>query len=132
MFIMLLYSHPLSLVSLLFVNISFAIAQQSNLDTLGASISDPALTINGIPFSTRVFWMRQANQALLEAGKPCTFSAFASVIVNHSDTSSVDGPLGRQICTGVNSNTNIREILLYMVRLHYPVCTCSLLPLQEK
>jgi len=61
-------------------------------------ISDPNLSINGIPFSTRAHWMRQANLAL---NAPCPFAAFGSVIVNHTDTKS----LGTLVCTGANSNS---------------------------
>lgn len=60
-------------------------------------IADPRTSLNMIPFSTRAYWMRQANIAL---GSPCPFAAFGSVIVNHT----VPG-LGELICTGVNSKS---------------------------
>ncbi|KAK1749804.1 cytidine deaminase-like protein [Echria macrotheca] len=63
-----------------------------------APIGDPKLTINGIPFSTRAHWMRQANQAL---NAPCPFAAFGSVIVNHTASTG----LGTLVCTGANSNS---------------------------
>ncbi|KAI0010598.1 cytidine deaminase-like protein [Xylariaceae sp. FL0662B] len=61
-----------------------------------APIGEPTLSINGVPFSTRVYWMRQANLAL---GSPCPFAAFGSVIVNHTENSE----LGDLVCTGANS-----------------------------
>jgi hypothetical protein len=62
------------------------------------TLGDPKLTVNGIPFSTRAHWMRQANLAL---GAPCPFAAFGSVIVNHTATIG----LGTLVCTGANSNS---------------------------
>ena len=63
-----------------------------------APIGDATLTINSIPFSTRAYWMRQANLAL---GTPCPFAAFGAVVVNHTDASA----LGDLVCTGANSNS---------------------------
>ncbi|KAJ5895621.1 Cytidine and deoxycytidylate deaminase zinc-binding region [Penicillium taxi] len=65
-----------------------------------AIISDPALTINNIPFTTRAHWMRLANAALKISGSPCPFAAFGTVIVNHTDTSG----LGELVCMGTNQN----------------------------
>jgi tRNA(Arg) A34 adenosine deaminase TadA len=45
--------------------------------------------------------MRRANAALAELSSPCPFAAFSSVIVNHTDPSSI----GEEICIGVNSNS---------------------------
>jgi tRNA(Arg) A34 adenosine deaminase TadA len=60
-----------------------------------------AVPVNGIPFSTRAYWMRQANAALQQVtDSPCPFAAFGTVIVNHTDTTS----LGEVICIGANSN----------------------------
>lgn len=59
-------------------------------------LGESTLSINGIPFSTRAYWMRQANLAL---PSPCPFAAFGTVIVNHTDTSG----LGELVCTGANS-----------------------------
>lgn len=67
------------------------------------AISQQQLSINGVPYRTRAFWMRKANAALLEvAGSNCPFGAFGSVIVNHT----VAGPdgLGEMVCMGANSN----------------------------
>ncbi|KAI1076491.1 cytidine deaminase-like protein [Whalleya microplaca] len=61
-----------------------------------ASIVEPTLSINGVPFSTRAYWMRQANLAL---SSPCPFAAFGSVIVNHTGSSE----LGELVCTGANT-----------------------------
>jgi hypothetical protein len=52
-----------------------------------------------IPFSTRVYWMRQANGVLAQLSSPCPFGAFGTVIVNHTDTKG----LGDLVCIGVNS-----------------------------
>ncbi|KAI1649508.1 cytidine deaminase-like protein [Daldinia loculata] len=60
-------------------------------------ISEPTAT-NGIPFSTRVYWMRQANLAL---GHPCPKAPFGTVIVNHTANSG----LGELVCTGANSRS---------------------------
>ncbi|RMY54109.1 hypothetical protein D0865_04906 [Hortaea werneckii] len=57
-------------------------------------------TINGIPYSTRVYWMRKANEALSATGSACPFAAFGSVVVNHTDSSDV----GQLICSGANMN----------------------------
>lgn len=54
-----------------------------------------------IPFSTRAFWMRRANAVLAYSGSPCPFGAFGTVIVNHTDLS--HGPMGREVCVGVNA-----------------------------
>ncbi|KAJ7054864.1 guanine deaminase [Mycena amicta] len=66
--------------------------------SLQTIIAAPNLAINAIPFSTRAFWMRQANEALLSQS-PCPFSAFGSVIVNHTDPG-----MGELVCTGINTN----------------------------
>jgi tRNA(Arg) A34 adenosine deaminase TadA len=68
-------------------------------------LAAPSLSINSIPFSTRAYWMRQANAALaaLPPSSPCPFAAFGSVIVNHSSTD--PSSLGDLICTGANSNS---------------------------
>ncbi|KAG7098399.1 hypothetical protein E1B28_000358 [Marasmius oreades] len=60
--------------------------------------SDPRFTLNGIPFSTRAYWMRRANEAL---PNPCPFAAFGTVIVNHTGNPG----LGELICTGSNNNS---------------------------
>ncbi|KAI0884808.1 cytosine deaminase [Annulohypoxylon maeteangense] len=62
-------------------------------------ISDPTLSINGVSFSTRAYWMRQANLAL---GKPCPYAAFGAVVVNHTGGSG----LGELVCTGANSGSS--------------------------
>ncbi|KAF9255366.1 guanine deaminase [Marasmius fiardii PR-910] len=52
----------------------------------------PVLSINGIPYSTRVHWMRTANQAVADLVSACPFSAF-------------DG-LGELVCIGANLVTS--------------------------
>jgi hypothetical protein len=62
-------------------------------------IATPEPTVDGIPFSTRVYWMRQANAVLAELASPCPFGAFGTVVVNHTDNYG----LGELVCIGVNS-----------------------------
>jgi len=64
------------------------------------TITNPTVSVNGIPFSTRAYWMRRANSVLAELESPCPFAAFATVIVNHTETG-----LGHEVCIGVNSNS---------------------------
>ncbi|KAJ7472145.1 cytidine deaminase-like protein [Mycena latifolia] len=59
-------------------------------------------------FSTRAFWMRRANAALAELGSPCPFSAFSSVIVNHTAPG-----LGELVCIGVNTNRQTGDPTLH-------------------
>jgi hypothetical protein len=61
-------------------------------------IGDRKLSINGVPFSTRAHWMRQANLAL---NAPCPFAAFGAVIVNHTARTG----LGTVVCSGANANS---------------------------
>lgn len=75
-----------------------------------APIGDATLTINSIPYSTRAYWMRQANIAL---GTPCPFAAFGAVVVNHTDTSG----LGEVVCTGANSNSKTGNPTLHGMQL---------------
>jgi tRNA(Arg) A34 adenosine deaminase TadA len=74
-----------------------------------AIYSSDGLTINSISYSTRAHWMRRANSALAELSSPCPFAAFAAVIVNHTDTSSI----GEEICIGVNSNSALGNPTLH-------------------
>ncbi|PHH93234.1 hypothetical protein CDD83_9504 [Cordyceps sp. RAO-2017] len=63
-----------------------------------AGLGAAETTANGVPLSTRAYWMRRANQALAEVlGTPCPFEAFGAVIVNHSA-----GGLGEAVCIGAN------------------------------
>ncbi|PVI02320.1 guanine deaminase [Periconia macrospinosa] len=73
-----------------------ASAHGSSRDILANSAS----TINGIPFSTRAYWMRKANEALGDVlDDPCPFAAFGTAIVNHTDEG-----LGELVCIGANAN----------------------------
>ncbi|KAI8935602.1 hypothetical protein NX059_008168 [Plenodomus lindquistii] len=63
-------------------------------------ISSPQLAVNGIPYSTRAYWMRRANAALSDLVSPCPFGAFGTVIVNHTGAPG----LGDLVCIGANSN----------------------------
>ncbi|KAI1104442.1 cytosine deaminase [Jackrogersella minutella] len=69
-------------------------------------IGEPTLSINGVPFGTRAYWMREANLAL---GHPCPFAAFGTVIVNHTGSSD----LGELICTGANSRSSTGNPILH-------------------
>ena len=64
-----------------------------------APLARADLSVNGIPFSTRAYWMRRANQALSDLVSPCPFGAFGTVIVNHTSTSD----LGELVCIGANN-----------------------------
>ncbi|KAK4169672.1 cytidine deaminase-like protein [Cladorrhinum sp. PSN259] len=56
--------------------------------------------INGIPYSVRAHWMREANKAL---NHPCPFAAFGSVVVNHTGSSAEEaGAPGELVCEGRN------------------------------
>jgi hypothetical protein len=68
---------------------------------LDTALNGTGLAINSIPYSTRVHWMREANNALFALSGPCPFAAFGSVIVNHTGTTS----LGELVCIGANSNS---------------------------
>ncbi|KAI9150695.1 FAD-dependent oxidoreductase [Paramyrothecium foliicola] len=73
-----------------------ALAGRSSQDVL----SSPSTTLNGIPYSTRAYWMRRANEALADVlDNPCPFAAFGTAIVNHTA-----GGLGELVCIGANSN----------------------------
>ncbi|KAI0378420.1 cytidine deaminase-like protein [Hypomontagnella monticulosa] len=69
------------------------------IDHKQAPIDESTRPINGISFSTRVYWMRQANLAL---GHPCPTAAFGTVIVNHTGSSG----LGELVCTGANNKSS--------------------------
>lgn len=66
-----------------------------------ATISNPTLSINNIHYSTRAYWMRQANAALSQLVSPCPFGAFGTVIVNH--TAPGEDGLGTLVCMGANN-----------------------------
>ncbi|KAI0721980.1 cytidine deaminase-like protein [Cerioporus squamosus] len=87
--------YPTAVLLLLILPPFFSVSAQ---DTLQDVIADPIHSINSIPSSTRAFWIRRANAAVAELVSPCTFSAFASVIVNHTAPG-----LGELVCIGVNS-----------------------------
>lgn len=77
-----------------------ALGHQHQAHSASDVLSQAFLSINGIPYSTRAHWMRQANAALADVGgDPCPFGAFGTVIVNHT----VPG-LGELVCMGANSN----------------------------
>jgi tRNA(Arg) A34 adenosine deaminase TadA len=64
-------------------------------------LAHSSLMINGVSFEARFHWMRFANQALGDlSGSPCPFSAFGTVVVNHTEST-----VGELICMGVNENS---------------------------
>ena len=44
-------------------------------------INSTGWTINSIPYSTRVYWMKQANQALFNYSGPWSSRAYSNLIV---------------------------------------------------
>lgn len=83
-----------------------------------APMSQAGLSINGIPYSTRAYWMRKANQALFDVlGDACPFAAFGTVIVNHT----VDG-LGELVCIGANTNKVTGNPTLHGTSPEDPLC----------
>lgn len=87
-----------------------------------ALYSAQGLTINSISPSTRTHWMRRANAALADLSTPCPFAAFATVIVNHTDTST----LGTEICIGINSNSATGNPTLHGEMAAITNCTAEL------
>lgn len=85
----------ISLITLFLVTSQTVVLGQQQI------LSSPTLSINNIPFSTRAYWMRQANAALSQLVSPCPFGAFGTVIVNH--TAPGDDGLGEVICIGANN-----------------------------
>jgi hypothetical protein len=67
---------------------------------LSTALNGTGLSINSISYSTRIHWMREANNALFELSGPCPFAAFGTVIVNHTAGTG----LGELVCIGANSN----------------------------
>ncbi|KAJ4294357.1 hypothetical protein N0V90_008047 [Kalmusia sp. IMI 367209] len=55
------------------------------------------LVVNSIPYSTRVKYMRLANEALFEQSGPCPFAAYGTIIVNHT--------ADEVVCRGANFRT---------------------------
>jgi tRNA(Arg) A34 adenosine deaminase TadA len=67
-----------------------------------------SLNKDPIPFETRAHWIHRANKALGELSPtPCPFDAFASVVINHTDTTS----LGSLVCMGINAVSSGNPIL---------------------
>lgn len=99
--------HHFLLLSLYFIPQVISYQQQQ-------PIADSRLTINGIPYSTRAYWMRKANQALADLVSPCPFGAFGTVIVNHTAAAAAAAKgLGELVCIGVNSIASTGNPTLY-------------------
>jgi hypothetical protein len=90
-------------IALLCINISISHDLQYDSDFtapfLGTALNGTDLSINSIPYSTRIHWMREANNALFALSGPCPFAAYGSVIVNHTGAAG----LGELVCIGANS-----------------------------
>ncbi|KAK8203117.1 guanine deaminase [Phyllosticta capitalensis] len=84
-------------------------------------IAEPHLSINSVPFSTRAYWMRQANAALAQLSSPCPFAAFGSVIVNHTAPG-----LGELVCIGANSNSQTGNPTMHGEMAAIANCTARL------
>ncbi|KAI5269766.1 hypothetical protein E4T47_06806 [Aureobasidium subglaciale] len=68
----------LPLISILF---PLTLAHQHQSQHPLQAIDATGLTVNSIPYSTRVHWMRRANEALSLLSSPCPFAAFGTVIL---------------------------------------------------
>ncbi|GKT45331.1 uncharacterized protein ColSpa_05512 [Colletotrichum spaethianum] len=55
------------------------------------------LTVNSIPATKRIEYMRKANEALYRQSGPCPFAAFGTIIVNHTSD--------EVVCEGANFRT---------------------------
>ncbi|KAG4425292.1 hypothetical protein IFR04_001659 [Cadophora malorum] len=94
--------YPLSILSIILLALIHLTSGHQNHTHIPHSSHHYSYKNDTIPFSTRAFWMRRANAALGELDSPCPFAAFGTVIVNHTDLS--EGPHGKAVCYGVNSN----------------------------
>jgi hypothetical protein len=95
------FKHVLVAAAIGFVSITTAHGSHGSNKELQHQVSSPELIVNGIPHSTRTYWMRAANDALKASGSSCPFAAFGTAIVNHTASSDP----GELICTGVNQNS---------------------------
>jgi hypothetical protein len=94
--------YPLSVLSLLLLVLIHLTHGYGQKHSHAVRSAQNSLEDDTTPYETRVYWMRRANAALAELESPCPFSAFGSVVVNHTDRSS--GPEGKLICMSVNQN----------------------------
>lgn len=80
-------------------DLAFIAAVAAGFNLYGFVLGDAQTPIaREIPLSTRNYWIRKANEAVVILGKtPCPFAAFGSVIVNHTA-----GGLGQLVCMGAN------------------------------
>ncbi|KAI5202129.1 hypothetical protein E4T39_04861 [Aureobasidium subglaciale] len=102
-----------SSLPLLNLLIPLTISHQHPLQAIDAT----GLTVNSIPYSTRVHWMRKANEALSHLSSPCPFAAFGTVIVNHTaaSTATSNNGLGELVCIGINENSKTGNPTLHDV-----------------
>ena len=73
------------------------------------------ITADRIPYSTRAYWMRKANEALSLLSGPCPFGAFGTAIVNH--TACPSGGLGELVCIGINNSSKTGNPTLHGEKL---------------
>ncbi|XMA12351.1 hypothetical protein WAI453_005142 [Rhynchosporium graminicola] len=103
--------YPLSILSIILLVLIHLTFGHPNHNHKANTLHPSSHTNDTIPFSTRAFWMRRANAALGELDSACPFAAFATVIVNHTDLS--EGPHGKAVCYGVNSNRRTGNPILH-------------------
>ncbi|KAL1937572.1 hypothetical protein VTO73DRAFT_13067 [Trametes versicolor] len=97
---MAIFSSPLLLSVLLLTGSTEVLGHRHGITSpsLQNVLAQPSIALNNVPQTVREHWVRRANAALVEAGQPCMFAAFASVIVNHTASDA-----GELVCTGINS-----------------------------
>ncbi|KAL7282039.1 hypothetical protein ACG7TL_003506 [Trametes sanguinea] len=95
-----------ALIAILLVQHVLGHKHVSHSGPLQNVVALPTLAINNVPAAVRQHWIRRANAAVAELVSPCPVSAFGSVIVNHTASTS-----GELVCIGVNSQENGDPIL---------------------
>lgn len=97
---MTVFSCPLLSTFVLLAGGAEVLGHRSGLTSLPLQnvLAQPSIALNNVLPTVREHWVRRANAALAEAGEPCMFAAFASVIVNHTASDA-----GELVCTGINS-----------------------------
>ncbi|OSD01810.1 cytidine deaminase-like protein [Trametes coccinea BRFM310] len=95
-----------ALIAILLVQHVLGHKHVSHSGPLQNVVALPTLAINNVPAAVRQHWIRRANAAVAELVSPCPVSAFGSVIVNHTASTS-----GELVCIGVNSKENGDPIL---------------------
>jgi hypothetical protein len=94
--------YPLSILGLVLLALIHLTHGLSQRHSHPIQSSQQTISQDTVPYETRVYWMRRANEALSRLESPCPFAAFGSVVVNHTDTNS--DPRGKLVCMSVNQN----------------------------